>query len=295
MRAFRSQQLKVYEMVMSAVADAKKNNVDGQLGLFDLVETQTVTPVSVPLPDIPELSAREKMQLEKETTGLYLSGHPMDEYRQSVKKAGAVPIGEILESFSGEEPGRYQDGQLVAVAGIVTKLKSKTTKNGSLMAYVTLEDDTGAMEMLCFSRVLAQYGGCLQENFAVLAKGRISARDEKEPQLMTDSAIPLEDAALGLSPEAQPVKEQKPRQSEYRKPVPVPGTARADAVFKAGQYGGAAASESSNPFSICSRDVPEPSCFSRIRKKRMGTTCLVDEMLLDELRELLGRDCVVLK
>ena len=294
--AYRSQQLKVYEMVMSSVADAKKNNVDGQLGLFDLVETQTVAPVSVPLPDIPELSAREKMQLEKETTGLYLSGHPMDEYRQSVKKAGAVPIGEILEAFSGEEPGRYQDGQQVAVAGIVTKVKSKTTKNGSLMAYVTLEDDTGAMEMLCFSRVLGQYGGCLQENFAVLAKGRLSARDEKEPQLMTDSAIPLEDAALGLSPEAQPVKERRPRtrQSEYRKPIQSVAQPGQTLYLKLENMEGRQFRKL-KPILHMFPGNTKTVLFFADTKKRMGTTCLAADLLLEELQELLGQDCVVLK
>lgn len=213
-----------------------------------------------------------------------------------MKKAGAVPIGEIPDAFSGEEPGRYQDGQQVAVAGIVTKVKSKTTKNGSLMAYVTLEDDTGAMEMLCFSRVLGQYGGCLQENFAVLAKGRLSARDEKEPQLMTDSAIPLEDAALGLSPEAQPVKEQRPRtrQSEYRKPIQSVTQPGQTLYLKLENMEGRQFRKL-KPILHMFPGNTKTVLFFADTKKRMGTTCLAAELLLEELRELLGQDCVVLK
>ncbi len=277
--AYRSQQLRVYEMVMSAVADAKKHNVEGQMGLFDMFDDQEdIKPAAVPLPNIPELTAQEKMQMEKETTGLYLSGHPMDDYRAKVKKVGAVPIGEILESFSEEDPGNYQDGQTVAVAGIVTKVKSKTTKNGSLMAYVTLEDDTGIMELLCFSRVLGQYGGCLTENTAVLVKGRISVRDEKDPQLMTDSAVPLSDVEDNApAQEARPIP-KKPQtlylkvpgleSREFRKLKPIlhmfPGNTKTVLVMA---------------------DT----------RQKMGTTCYVDEYLLAELSELLGQENVVVK
>lgn len=249
------------------------------MGLFDMFDDQEdIKPASVPLPNIPELSAQEKMQMEKETTGLYLSGHPMDDYRAKVKKVGAVPIGEILESFGEEESGNYQDGQTVAVAGIVTKVKSKTTKNGSLMAYVTLEDDTGVMELLCFSRVLGQYGGCLTENTAVLVKGKISVRDEKDPQLMTDSAVPLSDVEDNApAQEARPIP-KKPQtlylkvpgieSREFRKLKPIlhmfPGNTKTVLVMA---------------------DT----------RQKMGTTCLVDEYLLAELSELLGQENVVVK
>ena len=294
--AYRSQQLKVYELVMSAVADAKKHNVDGQLGLFDLAETEAVKPATVPLPNIPELTAREKMQLEKETTGLYLSGHPMDEYRASVKKAGAAPVGEIMESFGGEEAGTYQDGQQVAIAGIVTKVKSKTTKNGSLMAYVTLEDDTGAMEMLCFSRVLGQYGGCLQENSAVLVKGKISARDEKEPQLMVDSAVPLEDVALGVAPEAQPIRQFGPmREQPYdREPVRNVAGPEQTLYLKLDTMEGKQLARVKSILKMFPGYTKTVLYFADT-KKRMGTVCLCDVLLLRELQEYLGRDSVVLK
>lgn len=275
--AYRSQQLRVYEMVMSAVAETKKHNVEGQMGLFDMLAEEDVKPASVPLPNIPELSAQEKMQLEKETTGLYLSGHPMDEYRKKVKGVGAVPIGEIMESFE-EERNDFQDGQTVAIAGIVTKVKSKTTKNGSLMAYISLEDDTGVMELLCFSRVLGRYGGCLTENSAVLVKGKISVRDEKEPQIMADSAVPLSEVEENTpAREAKPLP-QKPQtlylkvpsqqSREFRKLGPIfhmfPGNTKAVVVLA---------------------DT----------RQKMGITCLVDEYLIRELQELLGEENVVLK
>lgn len=130
--------------------------------------------------------------MEKEVTGLYLSGHPMDAYRDTVRAQGAVPIASVLEDFAQEEgPTQFQDGQRILLAGVVAAAKTKTTKNNSLMAYVTLEDDTGSLELLVFSRVLEESGSYLQVNLPILTEGRISVRDEKAPQLMCDRVTPL--------------------------------------------------------------------------------------------------------
>ncbi len=108
---YRSQLLKVYELVMNAVADSRKRNLEGQIGLFDLLDSEETKPQSVPLPNIPELSAREKMNMEKETTGLYMSGHPMDDYRDKVQQVGAVSIGAIMESFGKRRQGNFRTGK----------------------------------------------------------------------------------------------------------------------------------------------------------------------------------------
>ena len=95
----------------------------------------------------------------------------MDDYRQYLKNTRVVPIGTLL----GEECP-YQDDQMVSVAGIVQGTKMKTTRNNSAMAYVTVEDDTGSMEMIVFSNAIGQYGGYLRENAAVVIAGRLSLR-----------------------------------------------------------------------------------------------------------------------
>ena len=94
------------------------------------------------------------MLMEKETTGIYLSGHPMDDYRHLLKGTHVVPIGALMD-----EENPYRDDQIVSVAGVVQNVKMKTTRNNSMMAYVTVEDDTASLEMLAFSNVLTQYGG----------------------------------------------------------------------------------------------------------------------------------------
>ena len=130
--------------------------------------------------------------MEKETTGLYLSGHPMDQYREEVRRLNVPPIAAILDDFAQEGgPVRFADGQRIQIAGVVTSSKTKTTKNNSLMAYVTVEDDTAAIELLCFARTLDTCGPCLQENQAVAVRGKLSVRDEKAPQIMCDYAEPL--------------------------------------------------------------------------------------------------------
>ena len=187
----RSQLLAVYEQVVDAIARDRRRNLEGQYDLFG-GGGETASVPAMELPDIPECSARELMRMEKETTGLYLTGHPMDEYRQEAHKYHAVTLGSITGDFKNETgPQQYSDGQRVTVAGIISSVKTKTTKNNSLMAYVTLEDDTAAMELLCFSRVLADSGAYLKANTPVLVQGKISVRDEKEPQIMADRVLPL--------------------------------------------------------------------------------------------------------
>ena len=187
----RSQLLAVYEQVVDAIARDRRRNLEGQYDLFG-GGGETASVPAMELPDIPEYSARELMRMEKETTGLYLTGHPMDEYRQEARKHHAVTLGSITGDFKEETgPQQYSDGQRVTVAGIISSVKTKTTKSNSLMAYVTLEDDTAAMELLCFSRVLTDSGAYLKANTPVIVQGKISVRDEKEPQIMVDRVQPL--------------------------------------------------------------------------------------------------------
>ena len=206
--ARRSQLLKVFETVMDSVAAQQKQNLEGQMDFFSMAVGVGSAPVKeVPLPDIPEFTAQELMTMEKETTGLYLSGHPMDGYRQQLRLLGAPTISSILEDFSREDgPTRFADGQRITIAGVVSSSKTKTTKNNSLMAYVVVEDDTASMELLCFSRVLDTCGAYLKENQAVVVKGKLSVRDEKAPQIMCDSVYPLATvtaANLSYSPQVE--------------------------------------------------------------------------------------------
>ena len=202
MGAYRSQLIQVYEKVLDAIANSRKVNVEGQLDMFGTGGGGSTQAASIHLPDLPEYTATERMFMEKETTGLYLSGHPMNDYRGAARAAGAVPIHDILEDFSAEGgPTRYADGQNVTIAGIVTSNRTRTTKNNTLMAYVVVEDEVSSMELLCFSRTIEQCGSYMAVNTPVVVKGRLSVRDEKPPQIMCDTIYPLDTKAVPAAPE----------------------------------------------------------------------------------------------
>ena len=200
----RSELLAVYDSMMDAIASSRKKNLEGQLGLFGMLGEDEAR---IPIPSASEMNKAELLALEKETTGIYISGHPMDDYRECLKNTHVARIGTLMD-----EESRYEDDQIVSVAGIVQTLKMKTTRNNSMMAYVTVEDDTAAMEMLAFSNVLSQFGGYLREGAAVVITGRLSLRDDKEPQIVINRARPISDFAAGTpKPADRPVR-QMPRQ-----------------------------------------------------------------------------------
>ena len=181
----RSELLAVYESMMDSVAVSRKQNLEGQLGMFAMLEPEKAR---IPIPSRPELGKAELMSMEKETTGIYLSGHPMDDYRTFLRGINVVPIAALTA-----EDSRYADDQIVSVAGIVQSVKMKTTRNNSMMAYVTVEDDTASMEMIAFSNVLSEHGGYLKENFPVVVTGRLSQREDKDPQIVINRVRPISD------------------------------------------------------------------------------------------------------
>ena len=259
--------------IIDSVARAQKENISGQFDLFGGGEEEEIA--AIPIPEVEEFTKRELMAMEKEATGLYLSGHPMDEYRAAVRRIGAAPIGALLSDFSGTEgTHRYADGELVTLAGVISSARTRTTKNNSLMSYVVLEDDTGSMELIVFQKTLDACGAFIRENEIVIAKGRISARDEKEPQLMCDSIRPISDLAVP----GAPAQDNTPRKIYVRLPSrDDPRLRHLELVLK--MFPG-----SEQLIIWCERE-----------QKKIGAKCQLHEVLLDELRECLGDDNVVVK
>ena len=268
----RSQLMQVYGQVLDGIAAARKRNLEGQLDLFGSGggEEERAPLAGLVLPDLPEYTPQELMTMEKETTGLYLSGHPMDQYRELAKRFGAVTIGSILSDFAREEgPQAYRDDQRVSIAGVISSYRTRTTRNNTLMAYVMLEDDTASMELICFSRALNECGGYIRENSAILAAGKISVRDDKEPQLMVDSIHPLsnleEAAGGGQTLYLRLPSREDPRLRKVRLALSFfPGESQVVLYFA--------------------------DC-----KKRVGSRCEIHPALLKDLKERLGEENVVVK
>ncbi len=194
MGARRSQLMAVYARVFDSASADQKRNLEGQIDLF--ADMQQSAPAAQALPDIPEYPEKELLSMEKETTGLYLSGHPMEALQELCRKAGAVSVARVMESCSEEGEGEIADGSYITMAGVVTSFKLKTTKKGANMAYATLEDISGAIEMLVFANALTESGGYLRDDSAVVVHGRVSAREDEEPKLICDAIHPLTEEGI---------------------------------------------------------------------------------------------------
>ena len=261
--------------VLDSISQSLRDNIAGQMGLFGDAELEGNAPAAIPIPQVEEFSPMELMAMEKETTGLYLSGHPMDGYREAVRRIGAVPLGAVMADFAAEDgPSRFADNQNITVAGVVAAAKTRTTRSNTLMSYIQLEDDTGSMELMAFQKALDKGGIYVKENAAIIVKGRISARDEKEPQLMVDSIRPISDVdALGASvpPPVEKklwVKLKSQNDPELRR-IQLLLT-----MFPGNQ---------------------QMILYCQAENKRIGAKCLIHEGLVAELKERLGDANVVVK
>ena len=244
--------------VLDSINQSLRDNIAGQMGLFGDAELEGNAPAAIPIPQVEEFSPMELMAMEKETTGLYLSGHPMDGYRDAVRRIGAVPLGAVMADFAAEDgPRRFADNQ-----------------TNTLMSYIQLEDDTGSMELMAFQKALDKGGIYVKENAAIIVKGRISARDEKEPQLMVDSIRPISDVdALGAS--VPPPAEKK---------LWVKLKSQNDPELKRIQL-----------LLTMFPGSQQMILYCQAENKRIGAKCLIHEGLVAELKDRLGDANVVVK
>ena len=276
--AHRRQLMMICQLVIDSVADHNKRNVEGQIDLFGMSSDDEQALGGIELPDIAEYSKGELTRMEREVTGLYLSGHPMDDYRDIAKRFDAAGIGTILTDFSRTDRDydniKYKDNQKIVLAGVIETVKSKPTRNNSLMAYITLDDGTGSIELLAFQRVIDESGVYMQPNSSVLAYGKISERDEKEPQIVLDSLRPIADA-LSPVPDKRDFKEKTlyiKMDSENS-----PGYERLKLVHM--MFPG------KERMIIHFDDT----------KKNVGAKCVIHDAFIEELREMLGEDSVVVR
>ena len=168
-----------------AELDADKNrNIVGQIGFFD-EGSQFSGMNEMSAPDLEEFPYNELLKYEKEITGLYISGHPMDEYKDLSEKIRADRIIDILES-DGLMSSKYKDNSRVSVFGIISKVEKKITKNNSTMCFVVLEDLTATIECIVFSKQYADSVMHLQAGNIVLVEGRLSLREDREPSVICE-------------------------------------------------------------------------------------------------------------
>ena len=200
----RREMLLAVERVLDSLEADKRRNVEGQMGFFDAPgSAQGGEP---PLEKTEDFSAADKLNMEKEVTGMYLSGHPMAAYAGLYQEGGYARMDEILQSAGERETGRYQDGQWVTLLGMVVGVRKKATKNNAQMAFATLEDMYGAITALVFPKVLEQYGSLLYEGAVVEVQGKLSFTEDKAPELACQSLGKPADPVSVKAPAGKPVR-----------------------------------------------------------------------------------------
>ena len=195
--ATRKQMMQVYVQVLDAVAQEKKNSMTGQMSLFDFVDEETKHSYEIPLPNVGEYGKEEKLALEKEVLGIYISGHPLEEQEECWRKNITAVTTDFLPD---EETGmpKVVDGAKVIVGGMITDKKIKYTKNNKTMAFLTLEDLLGTLEIVVFPRDYERNASLMQEDAKVFIQGRVSAEDDKASKLICEKIYPFSDVPREL-------------------------------------------------------------------------------------------------
>lgn len=231
----RPQLLAVFESAMDANSSLRKQTVDGQISLFDMAfGGAPLVQENHTLPNLPDYPLRQRLALEKEIAGVYITGHPLDDYRDVL---GKLPFSTAdLDGLEErEDRGLSLDGQIVDMGGILTEVKGKATKKGAYMGFITLEDLTGQIECLVFPKVYERYQGMMAVDDLVVLHGRLSIREEEAPKLLVEKLIPLEAwhpeesahaATMGQST-ARPVPPPKRHTSEAPKLTDAQAAAKA--------------------------------------------------------------------
>jgi len=231
----RPQLLAVFESAMDANSSLRKQTVDGQISLFDMAfGGAPLVQENHTLPNLPDYPLRQRLALEKEIAGVYITGHPLDDYRDVL---GKLPFSTAdLDGLEErEDRGLSLDGQIVDMGGILTEVKGKATKKGAYMGFITLEDLTGQIECLVFPKVYERYQGMMAVDDLVVLHGRLSIREEEAPKLLVEKLIPLEAwhpeesapaATMGQST-ARPVPPPKRHASEAPKLTDAQAAAKA--------------------------------------------------------------------
>ncbi len=184
----RAQLLQILPQCIEQGLTVQREKNSNQLSLFDFAEKEEAYNPPIPLPEIDDFTERELLQMEKEVLGLYLTGHPLAEYQEVIRRRTSHNIEELTFEL---------DGETVIIAGIITSVRRTVTKRGELMAYIMLEDLTGQLEVLVFPKNFTKFNHLLQNDQVVIARGRFNYQEDK-PKLMLDQLEALEDEKLYL-------------------------------------------------------------------------------------------------
>lgn len=199
--ANRKQMLQVLPILLSSIEERYRKTMYGQVGLFDLGNEKATDEIK--LPQVDEFSKNELLQMEKEITGLYLSGHPMDKFDAYVESSGCVRTYDVLEA--GKSGARLKDSAKVSLCGIINHITVKQTRsNKANMAFVTLEDLYGSVEVILFPNTFTRFASQITQGNVITVNGTVSVEEDKESKILVNSvSLPKE------TPTAQSQKKKR--------------------------------------------------------------------------------------
>lgn len=193
----RKQFMSAYVQIMDHIIKDRKNNMAGQMSLFDLVDDSQKEEFDVKLPDVGEYSKEMLLSFEKEVLGVYISGHPLEEWEELWKKGITNTTADfMLKEEDGETV--VKDNMSVTIGGMIADKKIKYTKNDKIMAFLTLEDLLGSVEVIVFPKDYEKYHEKLTEDNKVFIKGRVSLEEDKDGKLICERVTPFDEVQRKL-------------------------------------------------------------------------------------------------
>ena len=276
--ANRRQLMAVYEDLLSGITAQNRQNIAGQVSLFDDDGALGAENDADELPNLPEFDKRELLNMEKETIGLYLSGHPLDDYREKITHYSSANTAQINElatedengEFTVRSDGAFKDGDLVTIGGIITGRRNKTTRNNSQMAFLTLEDLYGSIDVLVFPKIYERFSPIMAVDSIVFLTGRVSLREDEAPKLLCERVVPYEQFIA--RPQTLYLKLERGKENLWDEAKGVLAANRGETPVKV--Y-----FEQANQVRSVSRDL----------------FCTVNDALMADLIKIFGKNCVKVK
>ena len=192
MEGNRRQKMLVYGQIVDSIAQEKKNSFAGQMSLFDLVSEEDKKDYEIRMPDVEEYDKDMVLAFEKDVLGIYLSGHPLEKYRNIMEKMISA---RTIDFQPDDETGipKVYDGQKVIIGGMITEKTIKYTRNNKVMAFLTMEDLMGTVEIVVFPRDYEKWQAMINEDARVFIQGRVNAEDDKPSKLILEKVRSFED------------------------------------------------------------------------------------------------------
>lgn len=209
----RKQKLLVYQRVMDSVQQEKKNSMAGQLSLLDIVGEEEKKDYVIQLPPVEEYEKEALLAFEKEVLGIYISGHPLEQYTQMLARNATAVTTDFLPDEDTGLP-RLADGSKVTVGGMITNRTIKYTKTNQVMAFITVEDLVGTVEVIVFPKTYERSVSVLEEENKVFVQGRVAAEDDKASKLICEKIYLFTDIPRELWIQFPSKEEYRQREGE---------------------------------------------------------------------------------